>query len=169
MNVLDTEFIHFGNKYDPNLLNIRDHTADYSEYFLCKPNGLWACARTFDKTTKYNSQWSDYCKDNDFCTENLKEGFTFNLNKDAKILTINNLDDLKPYITKGMSKLHEPLCFSLQVKIDFNKIYSKFDGMYVPFLENYAEFHHSILNAYDVDSLCIWNSSAIKHITNFNQ
>lgn len=171
MDIMSNEFVTFGLSYDASKLTERHPMSDYIENSLHKPNGLWACVRTYDGEDEYNSQWSDWCKSEMFSTEKLKFGFSFKLKPTAKILVIEHLDDIKPFVTEGLDLVDDVMSclYGRQIKVDFERIYKEYDGMFVAYFENYGEFHTSMFNSYDVDSLIVWNSDVVENVNQFKQ
>lgn len=167
---MTNKYITFGHHYDKNILTSKSTNEDYNKFCLYKPNGLWACPQLKPNTRQYTSEWSNFCDYNDFYTDMLELGFTFTISHKANILKINDPSDIKPYVIN-------PECFNKddmfsmfnagKIKIDFDQIYKNYDGMYVAFSENKSIFRMSIFNAYDVNSLIVWNPNILENIQNF--
>ena len=169
----ETRFVHFGHfKFSKNALLQRSEGAQYMESVNYKPDGLWASPK-LDELEGVQSDWSDWCYREDYDTEKLNVGFSFGLTEEANILCIDSPRDILPYISNiDEYESEEDALSCMQFnppRIDFQQIYSEYDGMYVPYHENYPLFSTSIFINYDVDSLCVWNPDVVCGIESFKQ
>jgi len=162
-------YIHYGSdKFDPErFMPVDDSYFDnYNPIMdINKPHhgvGLWA-----SPVSCYIS-WKEWCENEDFHTERLQSHFEFTLKPEAKVLTIKCLNDIEPYTnTIAALKSHDykgiitPWDYK-RLAIDFKAIFDKFDAMeLVHSPKTYMELHDGLFNAWDVDSIIIWNKEVI--------
>lgn len=79
------EYIHYGDKE----FDLSKFKKPKSRQYFNKPfGGLWA--------SKINAKfgWKDWCKENDFCSCEIENSFTFSISDDANVLYINCVDDV---------------------------------------------------------------------------
>lgn len=149
-------YIHYGsNTFDPELLRERA-LMNISTVFAMprKPYGLWACRDNPGFLEYYT--WKDWCINEDFHTEKLKESFTFHLVDGAKILLLNaTIEPISPYIT--------PVFDGNWNTLDICKLYNDgYDGIELIHGDNYTNIHYSdIFYTWDVDCIVIWNPDVI--------
>jgi hypothetical protein len=87
--------------------------------FFVKPmGGLWASPEDS------HFGWKHWCKTSNYCVNRLKDSFKFALDKKAKILTINSLEDL---VKLPVQKSDLPYWKCL----DFEEISKKYDAIYL--------------------------------------
>lgn len=78
---------------------------------------------------KYESEWTNFCKDCDIRIERLQYGFVFELKSDSKICTINNLQD---YLKILESYSFDYDCYDRHKKgIDWEKLAKDYDAFYL--------------------------------------
>lgn len=138
------ELIHFGAKE----FNINLFKKIENDWFKPK-GGLW--------TSPINSNygWSDWCKQNNFRSCDLRNSFTISLNDDAKILMIDSRNDLinLPIINKWVSYP------------DFELLAQEFDAIKLT-IKGEAETRFTkplSLYGWDCESVLILNSKCINH------
>lgn len=116
-------------------------------------NGLWACP----VDSVYG--WKEWCADNDFKTGKLNSAFYFRLKPGAKIYSIHTLDDLE-----RISTLEDDMGYK---GIDFPwLLHNGYDGIYasdeaVNAFHMYASENVKDMNAWDIESLCVFNPDVI--------
>lgn len=139
------QYIHYGHsKYQPELVNLSSHTV-YS-----KPSkGVWASPVDSDWG------WKDWCKAEAWSPSGFdwSKSFTFKLTECANILEIYQEEDIYPYIIEDDS--------SIFGRIDFDRLYSEFDGIEL-FLSENCQLRDGFFYTWDCDSIVIWNPNVIK-------
>ena len=148
-------YIHYGSDvFDPKITL----EAKYAKRFwdtgcYIKPGGLWASPEN-----AYIS-WKEWCESEDFHTDRLDKSFRFHLKDGARVLDIFKLLDLRGYTVHGATP------FGHNLYLDLDMIYRDYDAMEVHHEDNYWELHGStIFNAWDVDSICVWNPDVVEVI-----
>ena len=145
-------YIHYGTNYfNPNHPLGKDRSL--------KPSGLWASPRYSDWG------WRSWCEREEFRIGSLDKCFKFRLKKGTKILHINHLEDIVPYLVKTDDyeryKAIFPSLFedpTQGMELNSAKLKEEYDGMEVHMSDNYGELHNSYMfYTYDVDSLVLWN------------
>lgn len=155
------EYIHYGsNKFDPEMFKPIDMNNPYmSSLGINKPKhgiGLWASPVDID----YG--WKEWCEAEDFHTDRLNESFTFTLKPTAKILVVQSLDDIEPYVKKWCDINSDFLRYeSISNSIDFIDIAKTYDGVELIHGDNYTDLHYSVFYSWDVDSIVVWNKVVI--------
>ena len=159
------EFISYGTssfkKDKTPQLNLND-----DNYFITinKPGGgLWA------SPVKSNNSWGKYLEyDDSYCqVQKLASYFKFKISKTANIYIIDTYEDLKAVSTR-------PNIYGSRYNIDFKALYSKYDcdGIYITehastdLYIRYTLYDDKLygLNAWDVESICIFNPDIIEPI-----
>jgi len=140
---------HYGaEKFDPNHV--------YTKGCSFKPLGLYASPQNSKKFWV----WKNWCIGEQFCTGSLNIWFDFRLSKDAKILKIRKLSDVKDYLIPDGRNTFRFFDWDITecMKLDLKKIYRDYDAMLLIHGDNYEELHYShLFNWWDVDSICVWN------------
>ena len=139
---MDTVFVHYGSsKYDAEKFNPIKNTP----LFTKPEGGLWGSL----ENAVYG--WKEWCKTQDYHTENLEEHFRFTLSPPASILKISNKQDLtelpkaEPMAVNGKEI---PISFTPWVHIDFEKLLAEgVDAVQVSISDDTAtSFDDSVLN-----------------------
>lgn len=119
-----------------------------------KPHGLWA------SPINSSLSWKIWCENEEFNLESLNDSFRFKLDKNAKVLMVNYLDNVKDYLIE----LDDGF-YSINYKLDLDKIYAEYDAMQVNFNRDFVRLHNNnVFYTWDCDSICIWNPDIIKPI-----
>lgn len=126
----------------------------------CKPDyGLWASRID----AEYG--WKEWCEDSDFreCSDSCK--MEFELAANTKILEIHCEEDVLPYIVKGRYNMSFGQSkTNISDGINFEKLKSEgFDGLELFILED-RRLYDGVFNAWDCDSITIWNYDVIQPI-----
>ena len=141
-----------------------------SNYTYLPTGGFWSC-----KYDKFKiSEWFNYILDsNDLInSKKVNEAIIFKLKDNAKILIINDYNDLKQVINNYPS-YHHLLNFytdisSKEESINFELLNKDYDGIYV----NYEYFKHNnntiIFNSWAVNTLLLFNLDAIDSYNKVN-
>lgn len=143
------KFVHYGHReFDKNMFE----KISNSPYFRTKPEGgLWAS----DVEAKYG--WKDWCKAENFrdCTGD--NSFKFVLTDDARVLSINLVNDLEelPQVEDGFS-------ISTWVTLDFEKLSKMYDVIEVN-ISNDWDLYFS-LYGWDCDSIVVMNPEVIREV-----
>ena len=140
-----TIYIHYGDDRFRKMDPIRNG-------FLTKPaGGLWA-SRINDP-----GGWISWCLSKEFCLYKLKDGFTFQLTDNAKVLELNDikqLDDLpKLYPYNRDERMEE--CF-----LDFEEIAKEYDAIE---LTEEWKFHWA-LYGWDCNCIVILNPDCVVNV-----
>ncbi len=144
-------YIHYNsNAYDKERLKKALTTERlYGRSF--KPHGLWA--------SPVNAEigWKEWCEDQDFHVDRLEKSFEFTLSPEAKVLTINKLEDAADFLIVDYMGWYTTL-----YNLNHSLIYSRYDAMEVIMSSDYINLHgNNVFNPWDVDSICIWNPEII--------
>lgn len=151
--------IHYGDdRYRP------DSFVPIKNKAFIKPiGGLWASP----KGSQFG--WKPWCESEDFHVERLKDSFIFQLDKKAKICTIDSLNDLMNLPTQNLldadgytritlrRSLETDLLFNRFIPLDFEKIAKKYDAIYLTW-KGQCETRYSIsvsLYGWDCESVLI--------------
>lgn len=142
------KYIHYGHtKFDMDKFN----KIENSKLISSKPDGgFWA-----SRVNAVNG-WKKYCLDNEYDID-LDIYYVFSLSKDAKILTINNCEQLKQLPTIN-SKAAIGI-WKEEPKYDFEKISKDYDALEVFVSEDYKLRYK--LFGWDCDSIVIMNPAII--------
>lgn len=154
--VLDKVYIAYGNsEYSPDKFRPVD-LKHWRNAVNNKPfGGLWASPID----SKWG--WKDWCQSEEFNLDALKKNFTFTLSPNAKIYVIDNQNDLFAVSTHQSQYMRT-------LTIDFAQLINNgYDGIYVT--DKAANEFHSYsgnlniegLNAWDCESICIFNKNVI--------
>lgn len=146
-------YIHYGHKsFDPiYMLSTMNHAFKYRR--RDKPHGLWA------SPVDCELPWKEWCENEDFHTDTLDKSFTFSLSPDARVLHVNHILDIEPFIR--YERLDPDLLWSYP-ELRLNTIYNKYDAMEVHMSKHWNELHDSpLFYSWDVDSIVVWNPDVI--------
>lgn len=129
--------------------------------------GLWACP-----TKDVDATWYEWSITQDFKTEKLDKHFDFTIKDNAKILVINDVEQLTDL---PRTKIPEDLecvisSFSSNEDIDFETLAKEYDGMlvYIYRSKEAPELFSGIfykLYGWDVDSLLVFNPDIIEEVS----
>jgi len=147
MNNKSDIFIHYGHK------NFIDNLwAEIKNVNFVKPHGgLWASRID----AKYG--WKEWCNDSQFRKCNIKNSFCFKLKKDARLLTINSIEELKQY-----PKDKKCLDISPYYSLDFEELKKSYDAIEVN-ISNDKRLYWD-LYGWDCDSILILNKKILQII-----
>ena len=160
-------YIHYGSsKFDPNRFKGFDQ-GKWNDFYsgINKPGhgvGLWGSPAA----GSYIS-WREWCENEDFYTDKLKESFMFSVRPKAKILKVRCLKDIKPYMTSRSTMFPEEYikqCCWIELSpiIDFKKLSKEYNGMeLIHSRKTYCELHDSYFYTWDVDSIVVWDKEVI--------
>lgn len=151
---MSKKYIHYGSStFDINrfrkIENICLGSLDNKPY-----GGLWA------SPVECNSSWYNWCLNNDYKPEKLKESFTFTLKPGTNILKLNSTDDV--YLLNKFFIITKPLSrmsFIDTPTIDFEYLEKVgYDGLEISMddYDMYMKFY-----GWDVDSLLLFNPNCI--------
>lgn len=140
------EYVHYGsNKFDMKKFREIENIPEFA-----KPKGgLWASRID----TEYS--WKEWCENNEFGLDKLKESFKFKLKEDAKILTIENHVQLEKLPRNKNNKITREIFIAL----DFEKLAKEYDGIEV-LISKDQELYWK-LYGWDCDSILIMNPNII--------
>lgn len=141
------KYIHYGHTYfDPQLFtSVRNS-------FMAKPEGgFWAS----DINAKRG--WAEWCADEGFRECNINNSFTFSLAVNAKILTINSVDDLEklPKIKSDSWFAH-----SMWELLDYELLAKEYDAVEINISEDGRLYF--ALYGWDCDSIVVMNPDIVK-------
>ena len=142
------KYIHYGHtKFDKDMfIKIRNDVFGIG----IKPiGGLWAS----DIDARYG--WKDWCDANCFRDCKKENSFTFTLTDNAKVLTINSVNDLDA-LPKAKDRL------GLWILLDYEKISEMYDVLEVNISNDYDLYFK--LYGYDCDSIIVMNPDVIVEI-----
>lgn len=158
---------HYGSqKFDPKAF-----IPISNKMFSNKPSGgLWACP-----TIDIDISWDQWSRDNEFCTDKLKEYFDFKLKRGAKILIIKNIKDLNklPRVNTKDPEIKSILEMdSLNSNIDFEELSKNYDGMMVwmyrskdiDTTKRLFDGMYYRMYGWDVDTLLVFNPDIVEVI-----
>ena len=153
--VLNKIWVSYGSEtFEP--IKFKSIVIDMSCRCLNKPyGGLWASPAD----SKYG--WKDWCEMEDFRTDRLSVSFEFKLSVESKIYVIDNMADLECISTAGPNEMGR-YYINYELLLDMG-----YDGLFVT---SYAAraFHLytnddliNDLNAWDCESICIFNKDVV--------
>ena len=149
---MSKKYIHYGsNNFD---INKFEKIQNRREMSFEKPDGgLWA------SPIDSRDNWHDWCLNNDFHTEKLKDSFTFTLLPNSRVLTIKTIQD----ITDILNILTvAPLERRKGSHIDFEELLALgYDAIEV-YIDDVDVYYR--LYGWDVDSLLVLNPYCIRVI-----
>lgn len=148
---MDKRYIHYNSDtFDKERLK-RALTHDNKYRRGDKPFGLWASP----VNAKYG--WKEWCEDEEWRLDRLNESFEFSLSPEAKILTINKLEDAADFLIVDHAGM-----YSTQYYLNLPMIYDRYDAMEVNMSNDYMHLHdNNVFYSWDVDSIVIWNPDVI--------
>lgn len=149
--------IHYAsdNKLEP--VNVSQQKNQTVKNFSLKPHGLWY---------SINDEWEQWCRDQEFRLNELKNKFELILHED-KIITLT-MSQLYAFIKKYKVKVDDsvPQCLANKM-INWGKVSETYSGIEIIGFDHSATLMVPELDAFygwDVSSGCIWNTDAIKEI-----
>ena len=146
-------YIHYGSDhFKPELVLEKSKNLHTSN----KPNGLWG-----SPTSRKYWTWKDWCKSEDFRSGSFEKSFKFRISRNAKLLWVHELKDIKRFIKK---EKHISSPDNFFEKLDIKKIMENYDGMVLIHGKNYDELRYSFFYSWDVDSICVWNPDVVELI-----
>lgn len=166
----ETELITYGIHFDEEKFEPAKQSKHRSS--LNKPDGgLW-CSPVESKWG-----WKDWCTAEDFRSDSLGSGTKFKIKKDAKLLVISCYDDLLAALRKYGIGDRSYFHLTATKILDFDAIIRDgYDGMYLTETGNYqchlpmnGPMWASDLNAWDCESLVLFNKDIIYDITYFGE
>ena len=143
------KYIHYGsNNFD---INKFESIKNQREMSFEKPyGGLWASP----VGSRYN--WHDWCLNNDFHTEKLKDSFVFTLQPNSRVITVKTIQDISNILAVV------PLERRQGNHIDFEELLKLgYDAIEV-YIDNVDVYYR--LYGWDVDSLLVLNPDCIRVI-----
>lgn len=145
-NINEKTYIHYGHDH----FNI-NYFSPVKNFLPTKPcDGLWAC----DVESNYN--WKDWCEDNDFeLDSNLF--FKFKLKENAKILKINDINDLNKIPVISYSPINK--IFPKEKIYDFESLNGIYDAIEI-FISKDPLLYYRFYG-WDIDSLLVLNPNVI--------
>lgn len=157
-------YIHYGitkEEFDPEKVKYYRDALDKweSASYIRKPIGFWGSHE--DEDPKKCLTWKEWCESADFHVDSLDRWMTFRVKKNARIIRIEKEEDLKPFLIRenlrfsGLigSYLNQDLVRNIA---DGMELYHGYGGC------NYEELHFCLCNAWDVDSICVWNPDVLE-------
>lgn len=145
------KYIHYGHSsFSKKLFN----PIENYRMWIKPKGGLWG--------SRPDSEfgWKQWCIDNNFRLEKLKEYFYFILSNNARILTIKSSDDLKILPKKSGTE-----DFNSSVFLDYEKLSENYDAIEV-FINGDLDFQ-SELCGWDCNSILVLNPDVIREIPKF--
>ena len=153
INVSKIIFVAFGSeKFDLNKVRPVNLSSKRTLMRNKPEGGVWASPLTS------KNGWADWCNSNKFRLKSLSQHFLFTIKPEAKIYVIDTFDDLKQ-----ISTLRN---YSGEKAINFQMLYDNgCDGIFVTAKAaselRYVESGYADLYAWDVESICVFNSNVI--------
>lgn len=141
-------FVHYGSsKLD------RSKFKEITNETYCgglKPlGGLWG-------SNDNGYRWKEWCKDNNYNTERLKDSFRFRVKDGYRVLNVRNTE-LSSYCISELS------CFEIIVQtIDWNRVKRDWDAVYIEAGSNIELYHRYY--GWDCDSILVLNFDAIEEV-----
>ena len=148
---------HYGsNTFDSNHI--------YCDRGRLKPSGLYASPQNSKKFLTWKDMIINICKydEEKWRLETLNKYFDFRLSKDARILKIRRITDIKDYIIPDENECNDCRIREWDITegqlLNLEKLYRDYDAMLLIHGNNYNElcFSH-LFYEWDVDSICVWN------------
>ena len=139
-------YIHYSNIPLLEIYSVYKQEPNY------KPVGLWISV---------DDAWKNWCKDQDFHTEDLKYENIIRLNLD-KILFLRDNQDILEFT----QKYKQSLCDDLIRLIRWDEVAKLYNGIIIsPYVHSLAMSRDALWYfGWDVASGCIWNKKSIKNI-----
>ena len=129
----------------------------------CKPTGgLWSSP--VDKNEI--DGWAEWCRNEEFNINCLKEYFDFTLREDARIAVINTLHDLEVLIYKYAQELEDGITVKSRV-LDFERMCDVYDAIELtsPGQQD-TRFTNPDLYGWDCHSLLVLNPNVVVPVVN---
>lgn len=138
------KYIHYGdNKFDINKFN---HIVNRPEF--TKPiGGFWG--------SRVNAEfgWKDWCIENEFKAD-LDNYFEFELKDNAKILIINNIEQLEK-----LPQVNNKITFKIWKCLDFEKLSKEYDAIEILISKDHRLYQE--VYGWDCDSILVMNPRVI--------
>ena len=137
-------YIHYGDYYFRTPQPIKN-----LEYFTKPRGGLWASRKNGELT------WRDWCEAEEFRLDSLNESFEFTLKDDARILTLNDeeqLTDLPVLFRERYASDYS------SIYLDFEKLKEQYDAIEVTNISNL----YWKLYGWDCNSILIMNPDIVE-------
>ena len=149
----DKIYIHYGSDHYDESLFCKIINREYTN----KPfGGLWSSPVESDIT------WKEWCDAESFRECDEKNSFKFRLKPEAKILTLENKDDLSnlPRVKLDLSYI------TMNIDIDFEALSEEYDAImvYVHRGKDYFDNLYHELYGWDCDTLLVMNKEVIEVI-----
>ena len=156
--------VHYSNK--PLLL--QSLRPGVQRPYDTKPNGLWISVEGS------NYSWKEWCEREDFLTENLVVQTKVELEPNAKVLWLDNDEDILQFHKQFVIDIsgNEPgwlLCHELlnhhptnRLGISWAKVARQFDGLIISWYSWSLRLELSWYYGWDCASGCIWSPRAVK-------
>jgi len=159
VNGKEVGLVMFLGKYDPKKFK----KAGNDTRFIVKPTGgLWACPFVPDK----GSKWVEWCIGNDFGDIDIDSPVTFIRFKDnAEFVLIDSFDDLMNVLSRFeyRPKGAPDVVFKLNRYIDFEKLFSKFSGIYLTDRgEVETRMTRPSMYGWDVETVFVFDKSVVR-------
>lgn len=149
----DNIYIHYGNDHFDELLFCRIINRPYTNKPL---GGLWSSPVESDIT------WKEWCEAEEFKECDEKNSFKFKLKPEAKVLVLENKDDLVnlPRVKTDLSYI------TMNIDIDFEALAKEYDAImvYVRRGKDYFSSLYHELYGWDCDTLLVMNKKVIEVI-----
>lgn len=140
-------FIHYGHKKFSDALWDEIKNVNFVKPY----GGLWASI----VDAKYG--WKEWCKDSNFRKCDIDNSFCFKLKENARVLTINSIEELKTHPKdKNCPECMDPVYYCL----DFEELKKKYDAIEVNISKD--ERLYWDLYGWDCDSILILNKNVIQ-------
>lgn len=155
--VLEKTYIAYGaSEYDPAKFRPVDPDNRWGIVNNKPAGGLWA------SPVDSGYGWADWCRAEEFNVKSLDKSFLFKLSPNAKIYTIDNIQDLA-----AVSTLNDPMTIDMGVGINVRELMENgYDGLYVTeYAANNLKYSPvpglKDLYMWDVESICVFNKDVI--------
>lgn len=148
---MGNKYIHYGSsKFDINKFNKIENRS----WFTKPDGGFWA--------SNINSEysWKDWCLDQEFMLDELKQNFKFDLSKDSKILKIEDHSQLNDLPEIKIDKIFNKLLRKTWKLLDFEELSKNYDAIEVLISKDRQLYWD--LYGWDCDSILIMNPEIIK-------
>ena len=149
---MSKKYIHYGNNnFDINKFEIIQNRLEMS--FEKPDGGLWA------SPIDSRDNWHDWCLNNDFHIEKLKDSFTFTLLPNSRVLTIRTIGDITDIlnilaVVPLERRKGSHIDFEALLKLGYDAI-----EVYIDDVDVYYRLY-----GWDVDSLLVMNPYCIRVI-----
>lgn len=145
-----TKYIHYGSsEFDINRFK---QIKNRKGFVMEKPDGgLWS------SPIDSRDNWHDWCLNNDFHTEKLKDSFTFELKPGSRVLTIETIQDINDILE---ILLIVPLGRRMGNHIDFEELCRLGYDAIMVYIDDIDVYYR--LYGWDVDTLLVMNPNCIE-------